>query len=108
MRATTRFTAFSLATVLAIASLVALSANAQQAPKLPNLTPAQIDQRADALVKQMTLEEKIDLLGGSGIFKTTPLARINIPAFLMSDGPVGAHIPPPATQKPWQRTRTLL
>ena len=63
----------------------------------PNVTPAQIDQRADALVKQMTLEEKIDLLGGSGIFRTTPLARLNIPAFLMSDGPVGAHIPPPST-----------
>jgi beta-glucosidase len=97
MRATIRFTAFCLATVLAIASLVALSANGQQAPKLPNISPAQIDQRADALVKQMTLEEKIDLLGGSGIFKTTPLARLNIPAFLMSDGPVGAHIPPPST-----------
>jgi beta-glucosidase len=68
-----------------------------QSPKIPTLTPTQIDARADSLLEKMTLEEKIDLLGGSGIFRTTPLQRLGIPAFLMSDGPVGAHIPPPST-----------
>ena len=52
--------------------------------------------RVDALLKQMTLEEKIDLLSGTG-FGTHALPRLNIPALKMTDGPVGARIPPPST-----------
>ena len=83
--------------LLPVAPVLAAQAAAQSAYALPKLTAAQINERAEGLLKQMTLEEKIDLLGGSGIFKTTPLPRLKIPAFGMSDGPVGAHIPPPST-----------
>jgi beta-glucosidase len=55
------------------------------------------NQRADAILAKMTLEEKIDLLSGSGLFNSRPIPRVGIPAFYMSDGPVGAHVPPPST-----------
>jgi beta-glucosidase len=54
-----------------------------------------VDQRVDELVKKMTLEEKIDLIGGETPFRTHAIPRLNIPFFQMADGPVGAHIPAP-------------
>ncbi len=45
----------------------------------------------------MTLEEKIQLLSGSSDFISHSVPRLGIPSFRMSDGPVGAHIPPPST-----------
>lgn len=50
------------------------------------------DQRAGALLRSMTLEEKIMLLGGTEGMYTRPLPRLNIPALRMSDGPVGVHV----------------
>jgi beta-glucosidase len=48
------------------------------------------------LVRSMTLEEKLDLIGGTG-FATKAIPRLSIPAFKMSDGPVGVRSPPPST-----------
>ncbi len=59
-------------------------------------TAAHAGDRADALVKQLEPGEAIDLLGGTG-FATRPIPRLGIPAFRMSDGPVGARTPPPST-----------
>ncbi len=50
----------------------------------------------EKLVSSMTLEEKIDLIGGTG-FATKEIARVGIPPFKMSDGPVGARSPAPST-----------
>jgi beta-glucosidase len=48
-------------------------------------------------ISKLTLEEKIQMLSGSNMMASTGVARLGIPAFRMSDGPVGAHIPPPST-----------
>ena len=48
------------------------------------------------LLRDLTLDEKLDLLGGTG-FATREIARLSIPALKMSDGPVGARSPPPST-----------
>ena len=48
-------------------------------------------------IAKMTLEEKIHMLSGSTMMGSTGLERLGIPVFRMSDGPVGAHIPPPST-----------
>ena len=53
------------------------------------------DRRVDGIVAKMTLEEKIDLIGGDTPFRTHPVARLGVPYFQMADGPVGAHIPAP-------------
>ncbi len=57
--------------------------------------PQAVDQRVNDLVKKMTLDEKIELIGGDTPFRTHPIPRLNIPYFQMADGPVGAHIPAP-------------
>ena len=46
--------------------------------------------KAAALVQQMTLEEKIDYIGGTG-FAIRAMPRLKLPAFEMSDGPVGVR-----------------
>src|SRR5450631_3124626 len=46
--------------------------------------------KAAALVQQMTLEEKIDYIGGTG-FAIRAVPEFNLPAFEMSDGPVGVR-----------------
>ncbi len=59
--------------------------------------PAGVEKRVESLLSQMTLEEKIDMIGGGSFFGTHPIPRLGIPAFHMTDGPVGAHVPPPST-----------
>ncbi len=43
------------------------------------------------LLKQLTLEEKISMIHGSGFFRTAQVERLGIPALKMSDGPMGVR-----------------
>jgi len=57
---------------------------------------AAMEARISSLIGRMTLEEKIDLLGGSRNRSeddgdTTPCRRVGIPSFRMSDASVGVH-----------------
>ena len=52
------------------------------------------DPRIERLLSQLTLDEKLSLLGGTG-FETKPVPRLGIPTLNMTDGPVGVR---------WQRT----
>jgi len=49
-----------------------------------------IDRRVDALLSKMTLEEKLDYIGGTG-FAVRSLPRLGLPALEMSDGPLGVR-----------------
>jgi beta-glucosidase len=55
------------------------------------------EKKINDTIAKMTLEEKIQMLSGSSMMASTGLQRLGIPAFRMSDGPVGAHVPPPST-----------
>lgn len=46
--------------------------------------------RSDAIVAQMSLEEKIDYIGGTG-FGIRAMPRLGLPALSMSDGPQGVR-----------------
>ena len=52
---------------------------------------SKIEGRIDSLIKQMSLEEKITLIGGINDFYTRPIPRLGIPSLRMSDGPMGVH-----------------
>jgi beta-glucosidase len=56
-----------------------------------------VDQRADAILSRMTLEEKIDMLGGINDMFIRPLPRLGLPSFKMADGPLGVRNYGPAT-----------
>nr|WP_314464671.1 glycoside hydrolase family 3 C-terminal domain-containing protein [uncultured Clostridium sp.] len=45
----------------------------------------------DELVKELTLEEKIEMIHGQGIFHTGGVKRLDIPPLWMSDGPMGVR-----------------
>lgn len=53
-------------------------------------TETEIENRIQQLLTQLTLEEKIDLLGGTG-FETKPIERLGIPSLKMTDGPLGVR-----------------
>ena len=43
------------------------------------------------LIREMTLEEKIGMIHGQGIFHTKGVERLGIPPLWMSDGPHGGQ-----------------
>ncbi len=51
---------------------------------------SEVEVEISQLIQQMTLEEKVSLLGGTG-FDTRPLPRLGIPSIRMTDGPVGVR-----------------
>lgn len=67
-------------------TIIAVAATAQ-APH--PLGPAE-QQKVEALLHKMTLEQKIDYIGGTG-FGLRPLPPLGIPALNMSDGPYGTR-----------------
>lgn len=50
-----------------------------------------IASRVDSIVEQMTLAEKIDLLGGERFFDVDGVPRLGIPTLLTADGPFGVR-----------------
>lgn len=52
----------------------------------------QMEQEIEALVQQLTLEEKIDMVHGNGLFRSGAVERLGIPAVVSSDGPMGVRM----------------
>jgi beta-glucosidase len=68
-------------------------ADAQTAPP----AGASVEARVDAILNRMTLEEKIDLLGGTDGFFVRAIPRLKVPRLKMADGPMGVRNFGPAT-----------
>src|SRR6266850_1954217 len=69
-----------------------------QSPAPSLLRPSiAVDQRVESILSQMTLEEKIDLLGGVDGFFIRDVSRLKLPRFRMADGPIGVRNFGPAT-----------
>ena len=56
-----------------------------------------IDARVNSILSQLTLEEKVDLLGGVDGFFIRDVPRLKLPRFKMADGPIGVRNFGPAT-----------
>ncbi|RYF26121.1 MAG: hypothetical protein EOO42_02305 [Flavobacteriales bacterium] len=52
---------------------------------------APVEDRVKALLSQMTLEEKLDYIGGYKGFYLRPIERLGLPEIKLTDGPVGTH-----------------
>ncbi|WP_158944760.1 glycoside hydrolase family 3 C-terminal domain-containing protein [Granulicella sp. S190] len=74
-------------TALALSATLLSSASFAQAP---HPLDAAEKQKVDALVKQMTLQQKLDYIGGTG-FAVRGVPSLGIPALEMSDGPYGTR-----------------
>ncbi len=53
--------------------------------------------RVDSLLKQLTLEEKVDLIGGVDGFYIRAIPKIGLPRLKMADGPIGVRNYGPST-----------
>ncbi len=59
-----------------------------------------IDQRVEGLLRQMSLDEKLDYIGGDRSLYIRPIDRLKIPEIKMSDGPSGCRHWGPNTAYP--------
>ena len=87
----------------AVAALVLLVPGLASAPaQTPSAKPTQqsssdVERRVESILKQMTLEEKIDMLGGVDGFFIRDVPRLGLPRLKMADGPLGVRNFGPAT-----------
>lgn len=79
--------------ILLILLTVCLGAFAQT----PSVSTPTIEARAEALLRQLSLEEKIDLIGGLDNFYIRDIWHIGLPRLKMADGPAGVRNYGPAT-----------
>ena len=59
--------------------------------------PEDIEERVEALLGKMTLDEKVSMLSGQDIWNTVPVKRLGIPSIVMTDGPHGVRPSHPDT-----------
>ncbi len=88
---------FTVSVLLTLLSINLSPALAQVLAPATAPDPAAVERRVDSLLGQMTLEEKIDLLGGVDGFFIRGISRLSIPRLKMADGPMGVRNFGPAT-----------
>lgn len=77
---------------LAVA-LAGISVPVRPAPQ----TQSEEEVRADAILGKMTIEQKIDYIGGVNGFDLRAIPELNVPVLRMADGPMGVRNGGPAT-----------
>lgn len=84
--------------VLAIVFFASTAAFGQAAKSsAPSLVTPAIEQRANAMLSKLTLDQKIELLGGVPGMATHAEPSIGLPSLRMSDGPMGVRTWGPST-----------
>lgn len=56
------------------------------------IRPEDIEASVEELLSRLTLEEKIGMIHGDGLFHTRAVERLGIPALVTSDGPMGVRM----------------
>jgi beta-glucosidase len=81
---------------LTVALLTGLAAGSAVA-QIASVDDTAVDQRVDAMLGKLTLEQKVSLLGGVENFYVRPVPEIGLAKLTMSDGPFGVRAPGPST-----------
>jgi beta-glucosidase len=79
-----------IVTLLFVAIAAALVPSALSAP-------GDVEQRVEAILSKMTLDQKIDMLGGQDDFYIRAYPDLGLPRLRMADGPIGVRHGGPAT-----------
>jgi beta-glucosidase len=81
-----------------VVGLVSVRPSASETPAPPAPpAAAELERRVESILGQMTLEEKIDSIGGVDGFFVRDVARLGVPRLKMADGPLGVRNFGPAT-----------
>jgi beta-glucosidase len=88
----------SLVLALVFAAIASLCLAARAQGPVPD-SPA-IEAQAHAMLSKLTIEQKIELLGGVDYMFTRPMPAIDLPRFKMSDASVGVRTWGPTTAYP--------
>src|SRR3981081_2804357 len=59
-----------------------------------------VEDRVEKILSQMTVEEKIDYIGGVHAMSIRAVPRLGLPEIRMSDGPLGVRQDTPSTRYP--------
>jgi len=86
-------------TIIALSILISnvVGALGQSPAASAQQSSPEVERRVDSILSQMTLEEKIDLLGGTEGFFIRDVPRLKVPRLKMADGPIGVRNFGPAT-----------
>jgi beta-glucosidase len=96
---TARIAAGAVLSVFALL-LAAIAAQSHAVPPGDSPSSAAIEQRAESILRRMSLEQKIDLIGGVNGFFIRAMPDLGLPALKMADGPMGVRNYGPATAMP--------
>jgi beta-glucosidase len=80
--------------------LLVLLGSIQSPVRSGSATESAVDRRVESILSRMTLEEKIDFLGGTDGFFIRALPGLGVPRLRMADGPMGVRNFGPATAMP--------
>ena len=86
-----------LSALVLLSTLFSNFAFAQSTSSVRTPSPAEMNARVETIVTQLTLDEKLDLLGGVDNFFIREVPRLNLPRLKMADGPIGVRNFGPAT-----------
>ena len=80
--------------------LAAIAAQSHAIPPVDSPSSSAIEQRVESILRRMSLEEKIDFIGGVDGFFIRGMPKLGLPALKMADGPMGVRNFGPATAMP--------
>src|SRR5438034_661006 len=82
---------------LSCATVIVFLFGIQQFPQSASPVSGDVEHRVESIVRQMTLQEKIDMLGGVDKCHLRAVPRLGVSRLKMADGPIGVRNYGPAT-----------
>ncbi|HEV2989143.1 MAG TPA: glycoside hydrolase family 3 C-terminal domain-containing protein [Candidatus Angelobacter sp.] len=79
------------------AALIIICLITQASSPIVQAATPEIEHRVESILNRMTLEEKVDMLGGVDDFFVRGFPRLGLPRLKMADGPIGVRNDGPAT-----------